>query len=210
MKENLKWLLLLPVAIGLAAVMIIFIPRILSNDESGGSDASTTSEQSQLSPEELADYQSRIDIAASLVAANPTDILALKELALAYEDMARIQAESKDVNGMLRNYKNAVDQFRKYLALNPADNEVRNELGMAYVEMNLADLGERELRTITTNAPTDQRAWLSLGVSLATQGKTAEAISAWQTSYNLAPTTDVGITAKQYLDEITQTGSSGP
>ncbi|MFA5801354.1 MAG: tetratricopeptide repeat protein [Thermoleophilia bacterium] len=202
MKDNLKWLLLLPVAVLVAVVLIIFIPRIFSSDSSSDGNAGDSSKpQSQATEQEITDIQKRIDAATELVTANPADAEAIKELGTGYYELGAVQAGSEDFNGSLRSYRDAIEQYRKYLNIRPDDPEVHVDLGLAYVEMGLIDLGVRELQTATVSAPSNQRAWHSLGWAFSQGGKVPEAREAWQKSYSLNPTSTVGQESKQFLDQ---------
>ena len=209
MKDNMKWLLLIPIAVVLAVVMVLFIPRIISSDSgtSGNADDASRPEQSQATQQEIADIQQKIDAVTELIAANPADAEAIKELGVSYAELGKVQSDSEDFNGSLRNLKNAVDQFRKYLVLRPTDQEVRIELGLAYVDMGLIDLGVREIQTVTVQVSTNQRAWHTLGWALSQEGKIPEARDAWQKSYNLNPTNTIGQESKQFLDQTAENQS---
>jgi len=211
MKDNLKWLLLLPIAVLVAVVMVIFIPRIFSSDSGsdGNNNDSSTPKQSQATEQEITDIQKRIDAATELITANPADAEALKELGTSYYDLGTVQSGSEDFNASLRSFKNAIEQFRKYLNIRPQDPEVRIDLGLAYVDMGLIDLGVRELQTATVTAPTNQRAWHSLGWALSREGKVPEAREAWQKSYSLNPTSTIGQESMQFLDQTAQNQSLG-
>jgi len=210
MKDNLKWLLLLPVAVLVAVVLIIFIPRIFSPDSGSNGNVSDSSKpQSQATEQEITDIQKRIDAATELVTANPADAEALKELGTGYYELGAVQSSSEDFNGSLRSYRDAIEQYRKYLNIRPKDPEVRVDLGLAYVEMGLIDLGVRELQTATVSAPSNQRAWHSLGWALSQEGKVLEAGGAWQKSYSLNPTSTIGQESKQFLDQTAQNQSLG-
>ncbi|MFA6001704.1 MAG: tetratricopeptide repeat protein [Thermoleophilia bacterium] len=211
MKNNLKWLLLIPAAVLVAVVMIIFIPRIFSSDSgsSGNGDDSSKPKQGQASEQEITDIQKRIDAATELIAANPADAEAIKELGTSYYDLGTVQSGGEDYNASLRSFKSAIEQFRKYLSLRPQDPEVRTDLGLAYVDMGLIDLGVRELETATVTAPTNQRAWHSFGWALSQEGKVPEAREAWQKSYSLNPTSTIGQESKSFLDQTAQNQSLG-
>lgn len=211
MKNNLKWLLLLPVAVLVAVVLIIFIPRIFSSDSGadGNSNDSSKPQQSQATEQEITGIQKRIDAATELIAANPADAEALKELGTSYYELGTVQSGSEDFNASLRSYKNAIEQYRKYLNIRPQDPEVRIDLGLTYVEMGLIDLGVRELQTATVSVSSNQRAWHSLGWALSQEGKVLEAREAWQKSYNLNPTSTIGQESKQFLDQTAQNQSLG-
>jgi len=206
MKENLKWLMLLPLAIVLAVVLALVIPRIFSDDSGSDSNGagSASPNQSEAVQQEITDIQKKIDAANELIAANPSDAEALKELGISYEEIGKIQSDSKDLNGSLRSLKNAIDQFRRYLVLRPDDTEARIELGLAYVEMGLLDLGERELRTVTVAAPANQRAWHSLGWALSQEGKVQEAREAWLKSFTIDPASSIGQESKAFFDQTAQ------
>lgn len=204
MSDNLKWFMLVPIlliAVGLGYV----IPKLF-----GGGDANemamTTKQQGQAVQLELSDLQARMDAYQEILKRDPNDLTAIRGLADTYLQMGSTQYDNGDANEAYRSYKASVDQYRRYLALKPDDVEVRIDLGLDYSYLDMFEVAVRELKSVTQAAPTNQRAWHSLGWILASNNKTAEARDAWQKSYNLNPGNAIGQESKQFLD---QTGEAG-
>lgn len=200
MKQQLKWLLLIPafaVVIGLG----IFVPKLVSGDSGGGQPASTSKQVSQVAQQQMDDDQQQIDSYQDMVTKNPRDLLAMKKLGDVYFDLADIQTQNGSVNDSAVNFKKAIDQYRQYLAINPGDVEVRIDLGYSYVQLNMPEVALRELQTVTAAAPSNQRGWLNMGYLYLQTGKTAECKVTLQKAIDLDPNSEFGKDAKRLLDQ---------
>lgn len=205
MNSNLKWLLLIPVLAVAIALGYLIPTQLLSDDNSGDENSSTTRQASQALQIEMDNVQERIDAYERLLEQNPNDMESIKGLADGYLEIGTYQADAGQENESFRSYKNAVDNYRKYLAVNPGDNNVRKDLGLVYSYLQMTDVALRELRAVTAADPTNQRAWHSLGYVLYfSSGNVAEAREAWTKSYNLSPTSDVGVESKSFLDKYNE------
>lgn len=202
MKNNLKWLLLIPV-FAIAIALGYLIPTQLLSDDNGGEDTSTNKQQSQALQLQLDDIQQRIEAYQGLLERNPNDIEAMKGMGDSYLEMGAYQGDAGEENDSYRSYKNAVDQYRKYLAINPAGVEARIDLGLAYSYLQMIDIALRELNAATAAEPANQRAWHSLGwVLYNSAGNLTDARVAWEKSYSLNPSTPIGLESKSFLDEF--------
>jgi len=198
-KNNMKWLLLIPVVLIAFGLGFFVITQVLGNDNGGDS----SDGQDQALQAQISDLQERADAYKALVTRNPSDLEAVKGAGDSYLEIGSIQSEDGQVNDAYVSYKNAVDQYRLYLSQKPDDVEIRIDLGLAYSYLNMADIGVRELRTAVTTAPTNQRAWHSLGFVLYNgTGDLEQAQIAWQKAYEINPNTPIGQEAKSFLDEF--------
>jgi len=199
MKNNMKWLLLIPVVLIAFGLGFFVITQILGDDNGGDSSGG----QDQALQAQIDDLQQRVDAYKTLVTRNPGDLEAVKGAGDSYLEIGATQSENGQVNDSYVSYKNAVDQYRLYLSQKPDDIEVRIDLGLAYSYLNMSDIGVRELRTAVAAAPTNQRAWHSLGWVLYNgTGNLEQAQIAWQKAYDLDPSTSIGQEAKSFLDQF--------
>ncbi len=201
MNSNLKWLLLIPV-LAIAIALGYLIPTQLMKGDDNGDDASNQ-QQNQAAQIEIADVQTRIDDYTQVLARQPDDPDVLRVLADTYYQLGTIQSGSGQVNESYRSQKAAVDNYRKYLAVRPNDAEVMIDLGLSYAELQMIDIAIRELNNAVTLAPTNQRAWHSLGwVHYQWGNNLTDAKVAWQKSYDLNPNSPIGQESKQFLDQF--------
>lgn len=201
MKNQLKWLILIPI-VALIVFLAIYVPSRISG---GGSDSTGTNSDNQALQLEIDQKQAIIDLAQQQVDADSQNTAALRGLGDSYLEKGLLQQEDGDINGSYRSFKNAVDAYRQYLATAPDDAEVRTDLGYTYYNLAMFEIAERELKTVTDAVPTNQRAWHVYGVVLSREAKTDLAVVAWQKSYDLDPNSTVGQESKQFLDQV-QTG----
>ncbi|MBI5871130.1 MAG: tetratricopeptide repeat protein [Actinobacteria bacterium] len=210
MKNNLKWLLLIPV-FAIAISLGYLIPTQLLNDDGGEEETSTTKQASQAVQLQVDDIQERISAYQALLERNPNDIDAMKGMGDSYLEMGAYQGEAGQENESYRSYKNAVDQYRKYLAIKPDGVEVRIDLGLAYSYLQMIDIALRELNAATAAEPGNQRAWHSLGwVLYNSAGNLTDARAAWEKSYALNPNTPIGVESKSFLDQFSSTQLAVP
>jgi tetratricopeptide (TPR) repeat protein len=197
MKDQWKWLLLIPVVAAMV-FLALFVPKWLS---SGSADNTDTTGDNQAIQLEIEQKQGTIDLAQQQIDSDSQNIAAIKILADAYLEKGLLQQEDGDVNGSYRSFKSAVDAYRQYLAITPDDYEVRVDLGYTYYNLAMFMIAERELKTVTESAPSNQRAWHVYGVVLSREGSTDEAVAAWQKSYDLDPDSTVGQESKQFIEQ---------
>lgn len=209
MKNNLKWLLLIPV-FAIAIALGYLVPTQLLSDDNGAED-STAKPESQAVQLQVDEVQQRISAYQALLQRNPNDIDAMKGIGDSYLEMGAYQGESGQENDSYRSYKNAVDQYRKYLAIKPDGVEVRIDLGLAYSYLQMIDISLRELNAATTADPTNQRGWHSLGwVLYNSAGNLTDARAAWEKSYALNPNSPIGQESKSFLDQFSSTQLAVP
>ncbi len=205
MKDNIKWLLLIPgliVIIGLAYL----VPKVAGI---GGGNTPTQ----QIDPgvqQQMNDAQNRINTYQSQTKTNPADVTAAKNLGEAYVDLAGMQSQdNQSINDADRNFKNAIDQFRKYLAVNPGDVDVTIDLGYAYSQLGMAEVALREFQAATAAAPKNQRAWLNIGYLYLQTGRADQSKAPLQKAINLDPNSDSGKEAKKFLDQANSGATPG-
>lgn len=209
MNDNLKWLLLIPVVI-VAIAMGFLVPKLLGGGGREGDQATATrQQQSQALQADIDDTQQSIDAYLGLAERNPGDVDALRGLGHKYREIGSLLSEDNRENEAYVNFKKAIDYYRKYLALKPEDLEVKIDVGLTYFYLMMPKIAERELRAIAQAAPTNQRAWHSLGWVLENGlGKTEEAKAAWETSYQINPNSPAGQESKRFLDQLSQAQTS--
>ena len=203
MKDNLKWLILLPVLVAVV-VLAIFIPRLVS---SGSSSASTVDQNNQLVQQQIDQDKTTITNYQDLTRKNPNDQLALKSLGDTYTDLGDQQSAAGKSNDAAYSYKFAVDQYRQYLKLNSKDTEVRIDLGYAYTQLNMGDVARREFQTAIAQQPNNQRAWLNVGYLELQTGKVDESKDPLNKAISLNPNSQYGQDAKQLLDQANNGGN---
>lgn len=208
MTDNLKWLLIVPVII-VAIGLGYLVPKLLS----GGSDASTVRppEENKALEVDIADTQQTVQGYMDILSRNPNDFEALRSLADKYRELGSIQSDNNKENDAYGSYKSAIDNYRKYLTLKPDDTEVRIDLGLTYGYLQMPEIAERELKTVTQQAPKNQRGWHSLGwIQANLLGKNDEAKVAWTKSYEIAPTSPIGLESKQFIDQALEAQQAQP
>ncbi len=205
MKDNVKWLLLIPgiiIVIGLAYL----VPKL-----AGVGGGSTPTQR--IDPgiqQQMNDAQNRINTYQAQGKTNPADVDSTKNLGEAYLDLAQNQEQNNQtVNDANRNFKNAIDQFRKYLAANPGNVDVMIDLGFAYSQLGMSEVALRELQQVTALAPKNQRAWLNIGYIYLQTGRTDQSKAPLQKAVSLDPNSDTGKEAKKFLDQANSGATPG-
>jgi Flp pilus assembly protein TadD len=74
----------------------------------------------------------------------------------------------------------ALAEFQELLKKRPKDSQLLNDLGYSYYNRGQWADAEATLRKAVAVDKTNKRAWMNLGLALAQQGRTAEAISAFE------------------------------
>lgn len=207
LKENLPWLILIPVVL-VAAVLIAYLITSMLSDEDGN-DTVAVSEQNQAVQLEIDQKQELVYQYEGMLVTDASDIVALKGLGDAYLEIGLLQNEAGDVNGSFRSYKSAVDNYRKYLQQMPDDADVAVDLGYTYSNLFMFDIAVRELESATAMAPDNQRAWHVYGVVLNQIDMVDEAVISWQKSYEIDPNTSIGQESKLFLDQVNTPGTPG-
>ena len=205
MKDNLKWLVLLPV-LGVVVVLAIFVPRLVSSG-SGASDKSSTSQNNQVVQQQIDQDKTTITNYQDLTKKNPKDQLALRKLGDTFADLGDLQSQEGKINDAAWSYKWAVDQYRQYLKLNSDDTEVRIDLGYTYTQLNMGDVAMRELQTAVAKQPGNQRGWLNIGYLDLQTGKVDESKAPLQKAIALGASSQYGQDAKQLLDQANNGGT---
>lgn len=203
MKDNLKWLILLPV-LAIVAVLAIFIPRLVSNGST--SDAATAAQGGQVLQQQIDQDNTTITNYQDLTKKNPNDQLALVKLGDTYTELGDLKAQQGNINDAAYSYKDAVDQYRRYLKQNPNDTQVRINLGYAYTQLSMGDVAMRELQAAVAQQPNNQQGWLDIGFLDLQTGKVDESKAPLQKAISIDPNTQYGKSAKQYLDEANNGG----
>jgi tetratricopeptide (TPR) repeat protein len=168
----------------------------------GTDDEPVTSKDNQALEIERGDLEERIKSYETFLTTLPDDADALRSLGDGYLELGNLLRENNEINDAYAAYKSAVDNYRKHLAAKPDSVEARIDLGLAYASMQMGQVAVRELQLATQQAPTNQRAWHVLGfVYDSNLNELEEAKKAWEKSYALNPTSNIGQESKQFLDQ---------
>ncbi len=196
MNDKYKWFLIAP-AIIIILALGFFIHRLVAG---GDNSANADQQQNQAVQAQIDNTQQQADGYQDLVTRNPQDTQSLKGLADAYVAIGDLQTEAGKANDASVSYKKAVDTYRQSLAVKD-DPDLRIDLAWAYYEMSMYDVAVRELQTSTTQAPANQRAWLTLGYVYANIDQLSKAKDCWTKAQNINPNSAVGQEAKKFLDQ---------
>jgi tetratricopeptide (TPR) repeat protein len=101
-------------------------------------------------------------------------------------------------------YQKAISVYEKAIAVNSQDVDSMNDLGLAYFYSGNPDRALAVLANATSTKPDYNRAWLSTGYILLSQGRYNEAVSPLQKATELDPQGTVGKEAENFLRKIEQ------
>lgn len=99
-------------------------------------------------------------------------------------------------------YQEAVASFRKALAENPRNAQTHCMLGVSYSALGKLDLAMSEFRQALVSAPNYARVYYQMGLVYRRQGENSKAGEAFRETVRLAPDTEFGQQAAEYLKLI--------
>ncbi|MEK6755064.1 MAG: tetratricopeptide repeat protein [Bacteroidota bacterium] len=121
------------------------------------------------------------------VGANPNDMQLTLELAnLSYDN---------------RFFDKAIQYYKRFLEKNPKDANVRVDLGTSYYESGNFDEARRQMETALKYDPKHLQAHFNLGIVNLGAGRLKEANDWFKKTIALAPDSEVGQRARQFLEQ---------
>lgn len=131
------------------------------------------------------DYNEVITHTKKLLQTNPNDAKALSALGDAYFALQR--------------FEEAIDAYKKAIKIDPSDIDSCNDLGLSLHYTNKSSDAIKYIDGCIKTNPNFQRIWLTKGFILSVSGKLPEAKEAWEKTFKMDPTSDVGRAAADFL-----------
>ncbi|MBI5681600.1 MAG: tetratricopeptide repeat protein [Deltaproteobacteria bacterium] len=131
------------------------------------------------------DYNEVIGEIQGHLKTNPNDAKALAALGDTYFELQR--------------FEDAVDVYKKAIAIDPDDIDSCNDLGLCLHYTGRTQEAIKYIDDCIKRNPNYQRIYLSKGFILSVRGKLPEARQSWEIAYKMAPDSDVGKAAEEFL-----------
>lgn len=174
------------IAAAIVALLAVIVPMFVFRDSGDNAPHSAEDLQSMQNNEPV-DYTPQIEAFQDLIAANPSDAMAVAGLGDVYMQSGK--------------YTDAADQYNKAVAISPGESVYYSRLGDAEFALGMVDVALRDLQKGLEINPNDQEILLYLGSIYAQTGKQTEATTYWQKARDINPNSRFGHVAQQLLAE---------
>jgi len=112
--------------------------------------------------------------------------------------------ELGDMYGMIGRYEEASEYYESYIELQPNDGRIRIVLAEMYANSGDLEKAISHLEEAARVDPEDEFALYNLGIIFASKGDTLSARETWQKLVDNNPTSELGISAGQNLNRLTE------